>query len=45
MDDIDQWAGAMARLHRDHGVKILGGCCGTSDEHLRAICERLFPSA
>jgi S-methylmethionine-dependent homocysteine/selenocysteine methylase len=44
-DDIDQWAGAMVRLHRDHGVKILGGCCGTSDEHLRAICERLFPSA
>jgi S-methylmethionine-dependent homocysteine/selenocysteine methylase len=41
-DDIDQWAGAMVRLHRDHGVKILGGCCGTSDEHLRAICEKVF---
>ena len=44
-DDIGQWADAMARLHQLHGVKILGGCCGTTDQHLRAICERLLPSA
>ena len=40
-DDIDEWADAMANLYRDHGVKILGGCCGTTDRHLRAICQRL----
>lgn len=40
-DDIDEWADAMASLHRDHGVKILGGCCGTTERHLRAICQRL----
>jgi len=45
VDDVDEWADAMVRLHRDHGVKILGGCCGTSEQHLRAICERLFPPA
>lgn len=45
VDDIGQWADAMVRLHQLHGVKILGGCCGTTDQHLRAICERLLPSA
>jgi len=44
-DDIGQWADAMVRLHQLHGVKILGGCCGTTEQHLRAICERLLPSA
>jgi len=24
---------------RDFGVRIVGGCCGTTPEHLRAICE------
>ena len=43
-DDIDEWADAMASLHRDHGVKILGGCCGTTDRHLRALCERICQS-
>lgn len=45
VDDIGQWTDAMVRLHQFHGVKILGGCCGTTDQHLRAICERLLPSA
>ena len=44
-DDIGQWTDAMVRLHQFHGVKILGGCCGTTDQHLRAMCERLLPSA
>ena len=44
-DDLDTWADAMVTLHKTHGVKILGGCCGTTDQHLRAICERLLPSA
>jgi 5-methyltetrahydrofolate--homocysteine methyltransferase len=26
-----------ARIVRDAGAKIVGGCCGTSPEHLKAI--------
>ncbi len=33
-DDVADWGDAMLNLHRRHGVKILGGCCGTGDEHL-----------
>jgi len=41
VDDIGQWADAMVRLHQLHGVKILGGCGGTTDRHLRSICEKV----
>jgi homocysteine S-methyltransferase len=40
-DSREQWADAMVRLNREFGVKILGGCCGTDDRYLRAICERM----
>ncbi|MCK5276498.1 MAG: betaine--homocysteine S-methyltransferase, partial [Alphaproteobacteria bacterium] len=30
-----------ARLARDAGARIIGGCCGTSPVHLRAIVEAL----
>ena len=40
-DDLDAWADAMGTLHKTHGVKILGGCCGTTDQHLRAICQQI----
>ena len=36
-DPLDDWAAAMLELHRRHGVKILGGCCGTSLPQLRAL--------
>jgi homocysteine S-methyltransferase len=42
VDDIGQWTDAMVRLHQFHGVKILGGCCGTTDQHLRAMCEQVL---
>lgn len=38
-DPVDNWAEAMLQLHRQHGVMILGGCCGTSVEHLRALAS------
>src|SRR5258708_36813670 len=28
-----------AREAAAHGVRILGGCCGTTPEHIRAIAE------
>ncbi len=40
-DDLDDWSARMAALHRDHGLRILGGCCGTGREHLEAIVRRL----
>jgi homocysteine S-methyltransferase len=31
---VDDWGDAMLDLHRRHGMKIFGGCCGTGPEHL-----------
>ena len=38
-----RFAAAMLGLHRDFGLKILGGCCGTDDRHIRCLAERLPP--
>jgi homocysteine S-methyltransferase len=35
------FAHAMLDLHRDLGLKILGGCCGTDDRHIRALAGLL----
>ncbi|MEO6444535.1 MAG: methionine synthase [Gemmatimonadaceae bacterium] len=32
-------AGMLAEFVRDFGVRIVGGCCGTTPEHLAAVCE------
>lgn len=37
MESISEWGDVMLELNRAHGVKILGGCCGTGEEHLRYI--------
>lgn len=39
VDSIEEWADAMLTLHRAHGVRILGGCCGTHAGHLTALCQ------
>lgn len=36
-EDTAEWGDLMLDLNRSHGVKILGGCCGTGEEHLRYI--------
>ncbi|WP_157574954.1 methionine synthase [Jiangella muralis] len=33
----DQLAAALAGFVRDHGARLVGGCCGTTPEHLRAV--------
>jgi 5-methyltetrahydrofolate--homocysteine methyltransferase len=33
--------GAYARLARDAGARIIGGCCGTTVAHVRAMAESL----
>ena len=40
-DNLEQWADAMVKLNQDHKLQVLGGCCGTDDRYLRAICERV----
>lgn len=38
-DPLDTWADSMHRLHRQHQVPILGGCCGTTQLHLAALAR------
>jgi len=40
-DDISDWGDLMIELNKKFGVKILGGCCGTSCEHLRYITQNI----
>lgn len=37
----DCFGATVAALHRDPGLKILGGCCGTDDRHIRALAANL----
>ena len=36
-----QLADAHDRFTRDYGVGLVGGCCGTTPEHLRTVVERV----
>ena len=40
-DDLEDWGDHMVNLNKRHGVKMLGGCCGTGPEHLNYICDHL----
>ena len=42
-DEPEPWARAAMRLHDEHGVNIIGGCCGTDDRHLLSLAIRLAP--
>lgn len=37
MESISEWGGLMLALNRDYGLKVLGGCCGTNEEHLKYV--------
>jgi homocysteine S-methyltransferase len=39
-DSLEDWVEEMLKLNRHHGVKILGGCCGTDGSYLRALVAR-----
>ncbi|QEN14261.1 homocysteine S-methyltransferase family protein [Mycolicibacterium sp. ELW1] len=36
-DPPAEFAAAMDDLRRSYGVAVVGGCCGTTDEHMRAL--------
>jgi homocysteine S-methyltransferase len=40
-DEPEPWAIAAMRLRGDHGLAIVGGCCGTDDRHLLSVAIRL----
>jgi homocysteine S-methyltransferase len=37
MESVSEWGELMLDLNRTHGVKVLGGCCGTNEEHLNYL--------
>jgi S-methylmethionine-dependent homocysteine/selenocysteine methylase len=37
MENVSDWGDLMLELNRTYGLKVLGGCCGTNEEHLRYI--------
>ncbi|MGY6499714.1 MAG: methionine synthase [Acidimicrobiales bacterium] len=37
----EQLAEHHARFVSELGIHVVGGCCGTTPEHLRAVCERV----
>ena len=36
----EEFAGIVSECHQ-MGAKILGGCCGTAPEYIKAVCERV----
>lgn len=36
-DDPERFAAGMWEIHESFGLRILGGCCGTDDRHMRAL--------
>ncbi len=40
-DPLPDWSRNMRQLHKNYGVKILGGCCGTDHRYLRNLVESL----
>ncbi|MGW0433508.1 methionine synthase [Micromonospora sp. NPDC003197] len=37
----DELAEALDRFVHEYGVALIGGCCGTTPEHIRTVAERL----
>ena len=44
-DPLPDWGKNMLQLHREYGVKILGGCCGTDHTYLRYLTESIHSSS
>lgn len=42
-DPIDNWADCMLNLHHTLNLKMLGGCCGTTAEHLKMLTRNSPP--
>ena len=40
-EDPETFGQSVAGMYRELGLKILGGCCGTDDRHIRSLAARL----
>lgn len=40
-EEPEAFGRSVASLHGDLGMKILGGCCGTDDRHIRCLAKEL----
>lgn len=40
-EEPERFAAGLAALRDHFGLKLLGGCCGTDDRHIRALAARL----
>jgi homocysteine S-methyltransferase len=40
-EDPETFGRSVAAMHRELGLKILGGCCGTDDRHIRSLAAQL----
>jgi S-methylmethionine-dependent homocysteine/selenocysteine methylase len=40
-DSPEDFAAEMWELHERFGLRVLGGCCGTDDRHMRALGARM----
>ncbi|TWF96225.1 methionine synthase [Saccharopolyspora dendranthemae] len=41
----DELAEALAGFVRDYGARLVGGCCGTTNDHVRAVAEAVGGTA
>ena len=41
----EEFAESMVSLHRQYGLKIVGGCCGTDDRHIEEIAKQIRKKA
>jgi homocysteine S-methyltransferase len=39
-DPLEDWGDRMLDLHRRWGLTVLGGCCGTGEQHLRYLVQK-----
>ena len=39
METVSDWGDIMLDLNRNYGVKVLGGCCGTNEQHLNYVVD------
>ena len=44
-DDPESFTAGMWALHEGFGLRVLGGCCGTDDRHMRALAARMAQAA
>jgi len=44
-ENVSVWGEEMLALNKSYGIKILGGCCGTSSNHLQYIVDNYIAIA